>query len=69
MRTAKFKAFYSTPHVAQLLAVVVSPNPYQTTPFTDDQPVMRGILMTYYPGGTLEEWLKRSEVADLPWQR
>ncbi|OAL30147.1 hypothetical protein AYO20_08863 [Fonsecaea nubica] len=63
------KRFRSTPYIAQLSAVVVSPNPYQTIPSTDGRPVMRGILMLYYPGGTLEEWLKRNTVTDLHWQR
>ncbi|KIW76725.1 hypothetical protein Z517_09169 [Fonsecaea pedrosoi CBS 271.37] len=61
--------FRSTPCIAQLSAVAASPDPYQTIPSTDGRPVMRGILVSYYPGGTLEEWLKKNRVANLHWQR
>lgn len=63
------KHFRGNPYIAQLRAVVVSTNPYQTKATACDQPVLRGILLEYYPGGTLEQWLEGEHQSDLPWRR
>ncbi|KAF2761255.1 kinase-like protein [Pseudovirgaria hyperparasitica] len=79
--------FRGVENVAQLIAAIVSSNPYQTsqasktdshkeTDFTKtvdihDSVFLRGILLEYYPNGTLEEMLKNAQNASLsvarPW--
>ncbi|KAF3483914.1 protein kinase domain-containing protein [Arthroderma uncinatum] len=61
--------FRHVPNIVQLVAVVVSRNPYLTTTPVNDKPVMRGILLEYYSGGTLELILKESDGKNLPWRR
>lgn len=43
------------PNIAQLVGLVVSEDPYKTCPSTDMQTVIRGFLLEYYPGGSLEK--------------
>ena len=54
--------------VVQLVAAVVSRNPYQTMGVnsSDSQTVLRGILPVYHSNGTLESFLQ-SPKKDLPW--
>lgn len=56
--------------VVQLVAAVVSRNPYQTTKASkiDGQTVLRGILLEYHSNGTLQDVL-RSPRKDLPWRQ
>ncbi|OAF60325.1 hypothetical protein VC83_03529 [Pseudogymnoascus destructans] len=56
--------------VAQLVAAVVSGNPYQTikTSKVDNQTVLRGILLEYHSNGTLEDVL-RSQTKKRPWRQ
>lgn len=56
--------------VVQLVAAVVSRNPYQTmkTCKIDGQTVLRGILLKYHSNGTLKDMLQSSK-KDLPWRR
>jgi len=73
--------FRGMKNVAQLIAAIVSSNPYQTsqarqTDFHEDTEVtmtvdlhdsvfLRGILLEYYSNGTLEEMLKNAQNASL----
>ncbi|KAI1110223.1 kinase-like domain-containing protein [Nemania sp. NC0429] len=50
--------FRGTEGIARLVAAVVSENPYQTTTGQDSTTVLRGVLMEYYPNGTLEHALQ-----------
>ncbi|KIH94804.1 protein kinase domain-containing protein [Sporothrix brasiliensis 5110] len=76
-------------HIARLVAVVVSENPYSSTPTrttdtvdtvdttdlvngasqTTHYTVLRGLLLEYYPGGTLETVLKTKSDTERPWVR
>ena len=47
----------NTVGIVQLVAAVVSPNPYQTSKEGDSN-VLRGVLLEYYPNCTLENALK-----------
>jgi hypothetical protein len=53
--------------VVQLVAPVVSSNPYQTTKTTYNPIVLQGILLEYHPNGTLQDAL-RSPKECLPWR-
>ncbi len=58
--------------IVQLVAVVVSTNPYQTAreDGDDDPLVLRGLLLEYHPNGTLEDALRLSDQnAGQPWQK
>ncbi|KAL5349514.1 hypothetical protein ACLOAV_005809 [Pseudogymnoascus australis] len=59
-----------TDGVVQLVAAVVSRNPYQTTKASkiNGQTVLRGILLEYHSNGTLQDVL-RSSRKDLPWRQ
>jgi hypothetical protein len=56
--------------IVQLVAAVVSRNPYQTMGVNDSygQTVLRGILLEYHSNGTLQSFLQ-SPKEDLPWQQ
>ncbi|EAS27457.2 serine/threonine protein kinase [Coccidioides immitis RS] len=53
--------------IVQIIAAVISKNPYQTTPGTDssNQTVLRGILLEYHPKGTLFDALQGT--SPKPW--
>lgn len=57
-------------NIVQLIAAVVSRNPYGTTIDSQQEAarVLRGILLEYHPGGTITETLQSARV-DAPWQR
>ncbi len=57
--------------IVQLMSIVVSINPYQTSRNGgDDVRVLRGLLLEYHPNGTLQDILRlRDKDADLPLQR
>ena len=58
--------------VVQLIAAVVSPNPYHTAETDEDgnPAVLRGLLLEYHPNGTLQDALRTPEPeAGRPWQR
>jgi serine/threonine protein kinase len=50
------------PNIAQLVGLVVSENPYKTYPSTDIPVVVRGFLLEYYPGGSLEQIVEEDKV-------
>jgi len=54
--------------VVQLIAVVVSDNPYRTTKATEDElpSSLHGILLEYHPNGMLQDVLQ-SPKPDYPW--
>lgn len=61
------KLFRGISNIVQLLAVVVSPNPYQTNARGDNSIVIRGILLEHHTNGTLEMTLTNAK--DFPWYR
>lgn len=48
----------NTVNIIQLVAAVISQNPYQTDPVKQRDAVLRGVLLEYHPNGTLEDALK-----------
>ncbi|KAI1115606.1 kinase-like domain-containing protein [Nemania sp. NC0429] len=55
--------------IVQLVAVVTSPNPYQTFKHgTKNSIVARGLLLEYYPNGTLRDALLSSDFKQ-PWKQ
>lgn len=53
-----------SPRILQLVAAVVSSNPYQTGPSgSAETPVLRRLLLDYHPNGTLRDVLRSPE----PW--
>ncbi|KAL9592499.1 MAG: hypothetical protein Q9179_006654 [Wetmoreana sp. 5 TL-2023] len=63
------KLLRGDPNIVQLVAVVISPNPYQTRTSVNVPSVIQGILLDYHPGGTLERWLDNHNKAQFPWSR
>jgi serine/threonine protein kinase len=53
----------------QHFAVVISPNPYQTTTRDESLNVIRGFLLECHSGGTLELRLKNMDLVNFPWRR
>ncbi|KAJ5106867.1 hypothetical protein N7456_003542 [Penicillium angulare] len=47
--------FHGQPHIAQIVGLVVSGNPYQTNPSENMPQVIKGFLLEFYPGGSLEQ--------------
>jgi serine/threonine protein kinase len=47
--------FHGESNIAQPVGLVVSENPYKTCPSNEMPPVIRGFLLEYYPGGSLEQ--------------
>ncbi|CAG8227947.1 unnamed protein product [Penicillium salamii] len=57
------------PHIAQLVGMVATEDPYKTYPSTDLPPVITGFLLEYHPGGTLQQILESdSQFGALPIQ-
>ncbi|RDW76889.1 uncharacterized protein DSM5745_06881 [Aspergillus mulundensis] len=57
--------FSGEPNVAQLIGLVVSESPYKTCPSADMASlVITGLLLEYYPGGSLEDTIQQSEGVD-----
>ncbi|TPX24252.1 hypothetical protein DIZ76_013597 [Coccidioides immitis] len=53
------KDLFRVPNIVRLAGIVISTNPYQTQKSCKDGlVVLRGLLLEYHPGGTLEEALK-----------
>lgn len=50
------------PNIIQLFSVVISDNPYHINMAQDPCSVLRGFLVEYHPGGTLENALKNHHV-------
>ena len=48
--------------IVQLVSVVASSNPYHTRKLEDSYSVLRGFLLEYHPGGTLEDVLGNDHV-------
>jgi serine/threonine protein kinase len=63
------KLLRGTSNIVQLFAVVISPNPYQTTTRDENLNVIRGFLLEYHSGGTLELRLKNMNLVNFPWRR
>ena len=55
------KLFRHSP-IVQLVSVVISANPYHTGKPEDACSVLRGFLLEYHPGGTLEDALRNNRV-------
>ncbi|KAJ5106644.1 hypothetical protein N7456_003319 [Penicillium angulare] len=45
------------PNIAQIIGLVVSENPYKTSPYNNMPQVIRGFLLQYYPRGSLEQMI------------
>ncbi|KAF2817193.1 kinase-like protein [Mytilinidion resinicola] len=60
--------FRGTEAVVQLIAAVISKNPYETTDgYEEDRPaVLRGIILEHHPNGTIQDAL-RSQKRKRPW--
>ncbi|KAI0888370.1 kinase-like domain-containing protein [Annulohypoxylon maeteangense] len=58
----------NTKGIVQILAVVISANPYQTDERKDSE-VLRGILLEYHPYGTLQDLLRSKSETSYPWRR
>lgn len=56
------KLFRQSTSIVQLLSVVISTNPYHTGKSEDSGHVLRGVLLVYHPGGTLEYALRENFV-------
>lgn len=56
------KLFRQSTSIVQLLSVVISTNPYHTGKSEDSGHVLRGFLLEYHPGGTLEDALRENFV-------
>ncbi|KAI1987788.1 hypothetical protein LOZ53_004156 [Ophidiomyces ophidiicola] len=63
------KLFRGISSVVQLVAVVISKNPYLTADQDYSPSVMRGILLDYHSGGTLEQALMETDGRNRPWCR
>jgi serine/threonine protein kinase len=61
---------YGYKEIVQLIAAVVSDNPYRTTSAIGDDPPtsLQGILLEYHPNGRLEDVLQ-SPSPNYPWHR
>ena len=55
------KLLRGKPYIVQLCSIVVSNNPYQTTPTCDNALVIRGFLLEYHPLGDLEHHLQKAD--------
>lgn len=47
--------FHGQPNIAQIVGLAVSGNPYQTNPSNSMPQVIKGFLLEYYPGESLEQ--------------
>ncbi|KAL2048966.1 hypothetical protein ABVK25_010819 [Lepraria finkii] len=63
------RLFRGAPNIVQLSGIVISPDPYQTTTGYYESVVVRGFLMEHHPGGTLEQWLGKADLAKFQWKR
>jgi serine/threonine protein kinase len=54
------KLFRQSTTIVQLVSVVISTNPYHTGRLEDPSPVLRGFLLEYHPGGTLQDALREN---------
>jgi serine/threonine protein kinase len=53
---------FRQPTIVQLISVVISTNPYHTGKSEDPSSVLRGFLLEYHPGGTLEDALRENRI-------
>ncbi|KNG87606.1 protein kinase domain-containing protein [Aspergillus nomiae NRRL 13137] len=61
--------FKGVPGIVQPVAIAVSSNPYMTARTSDQPPVISGILLEFYSGGSLQRILKEDRVKEYPWTR
>lgn len=57
------KLFRQSTSIVQLVSVVISTNPYHTGKSEVSGPLLRGFLLEYHPGGTLEDALRENLVS------
>ncbi|RJE18586.1 Protein kinase domain-containing protein [Aspergillus sclerotialis] len=56
--------FSGKPNIAQLVGVVVSEDPYKTRPSAIRPPVITGLLLEYYSGGSLQQIITENKGHD-----
>ena len=61
--------FKGVPGIVQPVAIAVSSNPYMTARTSDQPPVISGILLEFYSGGSLQRILKEDRVKEYNWTR
>ncbi|PWY96141.1 protein kinase [Aspergillus sclerotioniger CBS 115572] len=59
----------NVPGIVQAAGVAVSTNPYKTSSTSDQPPVIVGIVLEYYSGGSLKTLLKEHCLLDFAWER
>lgn len=62
------RLFHGAPNIAQLLAIVTSQTPFKTNIQEDGPEVVTGILLEYYPNGTLEEAIDQRDGRGCSWK-
>ncbi|PGG95007.1 serine/threonine protein kinase [Polytolypa hystricis UAMH7299] len=62
------KLFSNIPEIVQLTGVLLSENPYQSVPREHGPVVLRGLLLEYHAGGTLEDAMTDKDGSARPWQ-
>ncbi|RJE19309.1 Protein kinase domain-containing protein [Aspergillus sclerotialis] len=62
------RLFRGAPNIAQLLAIVTSQTPFKTNIQEDGPEVVTGILLEYYPNGTLEESIDQRDGRGSSWK-
>lgn len=55
-------------NIVQLVAVVKSPSPFKTTPLSEGVDVILGMVLEYYPNGTLEDVIHRRDGKGTAWK-
>jgi tRNA A-37 threonylcarbamoyl transferase component Bud32 len=58
------KLFRGASNIVQLSAIVISTNPYQTMTLDENLIVIRGFLLEYHPGGSLEQRLNEIDATN-----
>ncbi|GAB1198096.1 hypothetical protein APSETT444_007404 [Aspergillus pseudonomiae] len=61
--------FKGVPGIVQPVAIAVSSNPYMTARTSHQPPVISGILLEFYSGGSLQRMLKEDRVKEYNWTR
>jgi hypothetical protein len=56
-------------NIVQLAGVAAFTNPYATSTATEQPLVLFGILLVFYPGGSLQSLFDENRVSEYPWER
>lgn len=55
-------------NIVQLVAVVISPSPFKTSPLSEGVDVILGMVLEYYPNGTLEDAIHHRDGKGIAWK-